>query len=132
ALTAAGDPTTTPIIGLTYPDVILGEWVYPAGSPNQTLATDSVGAFKLLINPALRAAYTATAVGGAFVDVTAATGAYTPLTTTVVDPTYGTIPVAVADVCKISYFCSIGNIHANTLGYTTIGKLVVSKYKSLP
>ena len=33
ALTAAGD-TTAPVIGLTYPDVILGDWVFPTGATN--------------------------------------------------------------------------------------------------
>jgi lysophospholipase L1-like esterase len=65
------------IIGLTYPDVILGTYVYPKdpGSPAAvSLAQESVVAFKALINPALKKAY---ALGGAsFVDVTAASGSY--------------------------------------------------------
>ena len=61
-------------------------------------------------------------------DVTAATGAYTPLTRTVRLKPYGTIPVPVATVCSLTWFCSQGNIHAKTTGYTLIGKLVVAKY----
>ena len=52
--TAAGPKV--PIIGLTYPDVILGGYVYPKNPPAPsvvTLAKASVVAFKLLINPAL-------------------------------------------------------------------------------
>ncbi len=39
---------------------------------------------------------------------------------------YGKIPAAVAEICQLTYFCSQGNIHANTTGYTFIGKLIVA------
>ncbi len=128
-LRAAAGPRV-PIIGLTYPDVILGSWVYPSGSPNQTLAKLSVVAFRALVNPTLKAAYAT--VGGGFVDVTAATGAYTPLTDTVTLAPYGTIPVAVAQVCQLTYFCSQGNIHANSTGYALIGRLIADYYEMPP
>ena len=64
-------------------------------------------------------------------DVTAATGAYTPLTTTVTVAPYGTIPVAVAKVCTLTWYCAVGNIHATTEGYTLIGKLVAARYATL-
>jgi lysophospholipase L1-like esterase len=131
---AAHDDSTTPIVGLTYPDVILGAWVYPTYSPGDTLATESVSAFEDLINPTLKSAYDSVA-HGSFVDVTAATGAYTPLTketpmpksTGVTDVPQGDkVPVAVVDVCKLTYFCTLGNIHANSKGYKEIGKLIVN------
>jgi lysophospholipase L1-like esterase len=128
--TAAGPKV--PIIGLTYPDVILGLYVYPkqpAPLALMNLAAESVLAFKLLINPALSKAYTSSS--GAFVDVTAATGAYTSLTRTVKTKAYGTIPVAVASVCALTWFCAQGSIHATTPGYTLIGKLVVAKYAAM-
>jgi lysophospholipase L1-like esterase len=109
------------IVGTTYPDVILGAWV--ANPPNQSLAQLSVVAFRDFINPELKKAY-ATA-GGRFVDVTAATGAYTPIEQTVADPVYGVIPVAVAKACEYSYFCEYGDIHARTNGYKVIADLVV-------
>lgn len=59
------------IVGTTYPDVILGQWV--GEGANQDLAKLSVVAFQQLINPALKDTYGS--VGGGFVDVTAATGA---------------------------------------------------------
>ena len=120
-LRAATGPDV-PIIGLTYPDVILGLYVFPAGSPNHALANLSVMAFSVLINPTLKAAY-ATA-GGLFADVTAKSGAYTPLTK-LVHSRYGVIPLAVAQVCKLTWFCQIGNIHATTKGYNLEGKLIV-------
>ena len=121
-----------PIIGLTYPDVFLGAYVYPAQpatAPRMALASESAVAFKSLINPALAKAYAA--AGGAFVDVTAATGAYTPLTTTVTVAPYGTIPRAVARVCTLTWYCAVGNIHATSQGYALIGKLVAARYATL-
>ena len=128
-LRAAAGPNVQ-IIGLTYPDVILGSYVYPTnpgGASAISLAQLSVVAFKSLINPALSAAYTQ--AGGSFVDVTAATGAYTPLTNVVKTKTFGTIPVPVASVCALTWFCNQGNIHAKTPGYTLEGQLIVKQYK---
>ncbi len=144
ALIANGD-SSAQLIGLTYPDVLLGLWVYPALSPGNSLAEQSIIAFEGLgasfegINPALKSAYTAVS-GGKFVDVTKATDAYTPLKKTVklkpaVEATMPwlsgkvTVPKAVAEVCTLTYYCQYGNIHANTLGYTDIGKLIVKAYK---
>jgi lysophospholipase L1-like esterase len=130
ALAAAGD--TAKIVGLTYPDVILGDWVFPSGSPNQSLASASVIAFDSLINPALSAAY-----GPAnFVNVTqapykkAVAGDDSDATSLGLPPVnlppYGKIPPAVWEICKLTYFCSLGNIHANTKGYKFLGQLVVT------
>jgi lysophospholipase L1-like esterase len=128
--TAAGP--RVPIIGLTYPDVVLGSYVFPSRSPTvaaTSLANLSVVAFKSLINPTLSKAYGRST--GSFVDVTAATGAYTPLNRTVRTTTYGRIPVPVATVCALTWFCATGDIHAKTPGYTLIGKLVVARYAAL-
>jgi lysophospholipase L1-like esterase len=121
-----------PIIGLTYPDVVLGSYVYPSvpATPlRMELAQTSVVAFKSLVNPALRAAYALS--GGILVDVTKETGAYIPLTKTTTLQPYGTVPVAVAGVCTLSWFCKLGNIHATTKGYLLIGKLIVPRYAPL-
>jgi lysophospholipase L1-like esterase len=113
------------IVGITYPDVILGMWV--GEGANQELAALSVVAFQSLINPALKAAYEG--VDGTFVDVTTATGAYTPLEQTTTLAPYGTIPVAVARVCELTFFCSHRDIHMNTKGYGVIADLIA---KTLP
>jgi len=132
ALAANGD-TTAKLIGLTYPDVILGDYVYPPGSPNTTLANESVLAFDALINPTLNTAYTSVPEGS-FVNVTSApykqatAGDDTPLTTTTKLRPSGTVPVAVWEVCKLTYYCSQGNIHANTKGYDFIGQLVFADF----
>jgi lysophospholipase L1-like esterase len=131
ALRASAGPGV-PLIGLTYPDVILGSYVYPkqpAPPGAISLAKLSVVAFKALINPALSKGYTS--AGGSLVDVTRATGAYVPLTKTVRYRPYGTIPAAVASVCHLTWFCAQGNIHATTKGYTLIGRLVVARYAAL-
>lgn len=139
ALTSAGD-TSAKIIGLTYPDVILGDYVWPSGAPDPSLANLSISAFDLLINPALQAAYTSVPQGS-FVNVTSApykkatagddTGSTSSSSPTPQDATtdlapYGVIPVAVWEICKLTYYCSQGNIHANTKGYDFIGKLAVA------
>jgi lysophospholipase L1-like esterase len=127
---AAG--SKVPIIGSTYPDVILGTYVYPtnpASAGAMNLANLSVVAFKSLVNPALAQSY-ATSFG-AFVDVTKATGAYTSLKRTVHTKAYGTIPVSVASVCSLTWFCQRGDIHPMNQGYTLIGKLIVAKYRTI-
>ncbi len=111
-----------PIVGTTYPDVILGLDLSKMASA-RNLARLSVVAFKDLLNPALSKQYAG--VGGAFVDVTAATGAYGPLTATTDLPPYGTIPVPVAKVCELTFFCQYQDIHPRTAGYTIIARLVV-------
>ncbi|MGA2836026.1 MAG: SGNH/GDSL hydrolase family protein [Acidimicrobiales bacterium] len=146
ALDANGD-SSAPLVGTTYPDVILGDYVYPTGATDPVLAAQSVVAFDDLINPTLDTAYTSVAQG-AFVDVTDApyklatagdetgsfnttTGAYTGPTTSL-RPFGRDVPVAVDEVCKLTYYCSItGDIHANTKGYDFIGGLIVAKLASL-
>jgi lysophospholipase L1-like esterase len=113
------------LVGITYPDVILGAWV--ANPPNQDLARLSLVAFQSIINPALKKAYAAGQ--GKFVDVTAATGAYTPLDQLTDLPPYGQVPQAVAAVCNLTYYCQFGDIHARTSGYKIIAELIA---KALP
>ena len=107
------------IVGTTYPDVILGGMLVPGG---ETLARLSVDAFRSMINPTLRGAYEG--VRGTFVDVTAATGAYTPLDQTTTVEGLGTVPVAVAKVCDLTWYCAAQDIHARASGYALIAGLV--------
>ena len=131
-LRAAAGPSV-PIVGTTYPDVILGGYVYPTDPPaasTVSLVKLSVVAFKSLINPSLAKAYASSS--GSLVDVTKASGSYVPLTRTVHTATYGTIPVATASVCALTWFCAAhGNIHAKTSGYDLIGKLIVARYRAV-
>jgi lysophospholipase L1-like esterase len=109
------------IVGITYPDVILGQWV--GENPNQELARLSVVAFKDFINPALSRAYAA--AGGTLVDVTAATGAYGSFDELVEFPSGALVPKPVADVCRLTYYCQWRDIHARTSGYRLIAELIV-------
>ncbi|MGO9343712.1 MAG: SGNH/GDSL hydrolase family protein [Acidimicrobiales bacterium] len=120
-LRSAAGPSV-PIVGTTYPDVILGLYVSKVPS-SRSLALLSVTAFKEVINPALKKQYAS--VGGTFVDVTAATGAYGSMKTLTDLPPYGTIPLPVAKVCELTFFCQYHDIHPRTAGYTIIAKLVV-------
>ena len=115
------------IVGTTYPDVILGDWVN--GAPNgEQLASLSIVAFRDLINPALQRAYEA--AGGEFVDVTAATGAYGSMQELTDVAPYGSIPVPVARVCELTTYCTKSDIHPTPAGYRVIADLVVDAYLS--
>lgn len=118
-LRAAAGPKVR-IVGVTYPDVILGQWTGP--DANQDLARLSVTAFKL-INPALARGYEA--AGGRLVDVTAASGAYGSLEELVTTPYGNVLPRPVADVCRLTYYCQYRDIHARTNGYRLIAELIV-------
>jgi lysophospholipase L1-like esterase len=109
------------IVGTTYPDVILGQWVREP--VNQDLAKLSIIAFQSIINPALKDVYEG--AKGKFVDVTDATGAYTPLEQTTTLAPYGEIPVAVAKVCQLTWYCEKGDIHSRKSGYGVIADLIV-------
>jgi lysophospholipase L1-like esterase len=115
------------IIGLTYPDVFLG--LYRLNNPSEKrLATLSVTEFRSIVNPALESSYRA--IGARFLDVTSATGSYTPLAATTADPPYGTVPVAVADICRLTYSCRLQDVHPTTAGYRLIARLIVASLGS--
>jgi lysophospholipase L1-like esterase len=124
-LRQAAGPTTR-IVGITYPDVLLGA-ALSSSTAKQGLADLSVLAFRSFINPQLKASYAA--VGATFVDVTQATGAYGAMTATTTLPPYGKIPTPVAKICELTYYCQYQDIHPRTSGYTVIAGLVV---KTLP
>jgi lysophospholipase L1-like esterase len=109
------------IVGTTYPDVLLGSWVN-GDAASRNIAGLSVVGFRSLINPALKEAYAS--ARGRFVDVTAASDAYTPFDQVTTLFPYGTVPVAVARVCELSYFCAFRDIHARTDGYRLIADLI--------
>ncbi len=145
ALAANGD-TTTKIVGLTYPDVILGDYVIPAGSTDASLAYLSTVAFDDIINPSLDSLYTA-APNGSFVDVTdapyvkgkinaptgddsnawdATTSTFTGATVKLM-PWGDAVPENVAEVCYLTYYCSSADmfdIHPNNNGYKFITGLL--------
>ncbi|WP_375485395.1 SGNH/GDSL hydrolase family protein [uncultured Jatrophihabitans sp.] len=111
------------IVGTTYPDVLLGN-LLSTDSTLRSLAPLSVTAFRSLINPQLQQAYTG--VGGRFVDVTAAFGGYGSLSEKTSLPGRGSVPVPVARICTLTYFCDFQDIHPRTPGYAIIADLVTA------
>jgi lysophospholipase L1-like esterase len=110
-----------PIIGTTYPDVLLG--AYTSRQPAQeALAKLSVTVFRSVVNPALKTRYEA--AGGRLVDVTAATGAYGSFARSTTVAPYGSLPTPVARVCQLTYYCQFRDIHPRTAGYAVIAHLV--------
>jgi lysophospholipase L1-like esterase len=118
---AAG--TATPIVGITYPDVLLADDLLPAAT-SKSLASLSIVAFKSLINPALQDVYAAS--GAKFVDVTAATGAYGSMTDMTTVAGYGSIPTPVAKICQLTFMCQYTDIHPRTPGYALIAGLILA------
>jgi hypothetical protein len=120
-LRAAAGPDAT-IVGLTYPDVILGAWAEGDEGARQ-LAELSVIVFRDFINPTLADAYAA--IDAEFVDVTEATDADVPLDRTTELEPCGEVPVAVARVCELTWCCELADIHPRSEGYAVIADLVV-------
>lgn len=112
------------IVGITYPDVVLGAWVLPIPGV-QHIAKLSIAAFQDAFNPALKDAYES--ADGKFVDVTAASGAYGSLEETTTLEPYGEIPVPVAKVCQLTFFCQYRDIHPTNDGYALIAKLIAEQ-----
>jgi lysophospholipase L1-like esterase len=110
------------IIGLTYPDVILGQWV-TGRKEDQDFARLSLIAFRQLINPALKTSYESVR-RGSFIDVTTASGAYGSLDQTTNLAPYGVLPLPVAKVCQLTWYCQFRDIHARRSGYRLIAQLI--------
>lgn len=121
-LRSATGPDTR-IVGTTYPDIFLGE-LLSHDSAVRALARLSVSAFQSLLNPELARVYAA--AGAEFVDVTKASGGYGPLTQLTTLAPYGRIPVPVADICKLTWFCQLHDVHPRPAGHALIARLVVA------
>jgi lysophospholipase L1-like esterase len=109
-----------PIIGITYPDSLLGAFV----TGNPTLAQASVDGFHYVVNPALAKAYES--ADARVVDATAGTGAYGSLQDTTTLAPFGVIPKKVATICQLTFYCAMEEIHPNTSGYQAMAKLVAA------
>lgn len=124
---AAGSGTI--IIGSTYPDVVLGAWV--TGVAGQQLAQASVGVFQQLVNPALKSAYAAQRIR--FVDATSGFGGYIPFSQTTTLAPFGTVPVSVANICELAWYCTPRpdgpDIHLKAAGYRKLAGLYLGELR---
>jgi lysophospholipase L1-like esterase len=117
------------IVGSTYADVVLGQYV--KSENGKSLAELSVTIFRDQLNPTIKKAYRTRKIK--FVDATKAFGAYIPFERTTTLAPYGEIPIAVANICKLAWYCQPRpqgpDIHLKSKGYTKLGKLVLAKFK---
>ena len=122
---AAGRKTA--IVGSTYPDVVLGAYVQ--GDSGKQLASASVTVFKDQVNPTLRKAYAKQKIR--FADTTTAFGSFIPFSKTTTLAPYGQIPVAVANICKLGWYCAARpggpDIHLRTSGYAKFATVVLKE-----
>ncbi len=103
-------------VGMGYYDPFLE--FYLTGTEGQAVAVASVGLLTAL-NSELALAYTL--AGFRFADVAAAFDSADFLKQVNVAG-YGTLPAAVANICTLTYMCSVKNIHANPTGYQLIAQ----------
>lgn len=118
-----------PIVGITYPDV----YVKDLDSTDPTArarAQASVQVFRDVLNPTLSAAYGA--AGAGFVDITADSGAYRSVDDVVTAADGTTTPAAVAAVCQYTHYCSSGDIHPTTAGYSFIADQILALLAAKP
>ena len=109
------------MVGMSYYDPFLADWL--TGTQGQAVALASLTALEG-INSAEQIEYTGAGFG--FADVFGAYKSTTFSTTMTVAP-YGKLPTAVAEICKWTYMCSLGNIHANPTGYGVIATAFKAK-----
>jgi lysophospholipase L1-like esterase len=108
-------------VGMSYYDPFLASWL--TGPQGQAVALASLTALAG-INTAEQTEYAGAGFG--FADVFGAFKSTTFSTTMTVAP-YGKLPTAVAEICRWTYMCSIGNIHANDTGYGVIATAFKAK-----
>jgi lysophospholipase L1-like esterase len=125
ALRRAAGPKVK-IAGMTYYDPFLSLYF---GTPAQrALATASVGLAKGL-NTTLATDFRAKKVRIA--DVATAFDSYTPWSTTTTLAGHGTVPLAVAQICRLTWICTPKprgpNIHAKPSGYKKIAATFLAK-----
>jgi lysophospholipase L1-like esterase len=107
--------------GMTYYDPFLAQWL--TGLEGQVVATASV-ALLIGINTIETGLYNM--YGFKVANVQDAFKTTNFLNQETVAP-YGTLPVNVAAICKWTYMCSVGNIHANPQGYQVIANAFLAK-----
>ncbi len=111
-----------PVIGLTYPDVLLGEAL--KGPASDAKVDGSIELFRDIVNPALAEVYAEH--DATFVDVTDEFDAYVPPTKTVDTEDFGTVPVRTATICELTHFCTLHDVHLTIEGHQRLADLVLA------
>jgi lysophospholipase L1-like esterase len=118
---------TTPIVGATIYDPMLGYWLL--GSDGQALATASVPVF-VTIGGFLSSIYTAAGMRVADVQGAFSTTDFTPV------PELGGMPLNVARICQWTWVCAPDpfgpNNHANAAGYGVIAQAFATALEAHP
>lgn len=126
----AADPAPGTIIGMSYYDPELANWLKDTKA-SRTLATDSVTLAEIF-NKDLAGVYQKSGAPTAGVFGAFQTSDLTHMVTT---PEFGTIPLDVAKLCSYTWQCAappVGpNEHANILGYGVIANAFYNAYVKL-
>lgn len=118
-------PADVPVLGLTYPDVFLGETVT---GRQDDLVEGSIDLFREIVNPALARVYRAH--GARLVDVTAGFDAYAPVGRTARSERHGRLPLRAATICDLTYYCAQRDIHPTPAGHDRIAQLVLAAQRA--
>jgi lysophospholipase L1-like esterase len=111
------------IVGMTYYDPYLASWL--TGPAGQEVARQSI-VLTTQLNQKLTDAYTAPQARARVADVEGAF-ATTDLTTMTTLPGVGEVPLAVANICTLTWMCSRRDIHPNSTGYTVIAQAFLAR-----
>lgn len=106
-----------PIVGMDYYAPLLARWL--EGGDGERAARRHLDGAVIPGNAALRAVFRARGVRVARVEAAFATRRFTPLEAL---PDGRSVPRNVAAICRLTWMCSQGNIHANADGHRTIAR----------
>ncbi len=113
------------VVGTGYPDIFLGKAV-SSDPTEQQLARISVFGFRH-VRQSRPCSQVTTAAAAASSTSRQRPAAYLPLPAPRPSRRTDGIPVAVADVCRLTYYCEYGDIHPRTTGYAVIARLVAAR-----
>jgi len=110
---ASGSAPT--FVGMNYYNPFLAAYLTPGSNGKFLAAVTSLAEFA--VNTIEENEYRA--FGARIADVSGTFRSYDFFDQAVVPP-FGTVPVNVANICNLTYMCSVSNIHANLAGYRAI------------
>jgi hypothetical protein len=105
--------------------VVLGQYV--RNNQGKQYAQASVSLFRDQINPMMKSAYAKRKIR--FADTTAGFGGYIPFDTTMALAPFGRLPVAVANICRLGWYCQVPDIHLRSSGYRRFAAIVMKRLR---